>query len=386
MSSEPPPELSRRQFISTSAKVVAGAAVAGAVTSVLAEEKKQGPKDKTPATKPYAGPDVLQPRKMGRVGFVVPAGGYGAMLTRAPQLAAAVFDKGFYFVHSSPGYTGNKSYQAVREMLKDKKRREKIILALKINPDRLDRDMKYFGLDHIDMIVPPKHSVKALSDQRYISAAVKARKAGKVRAIGWSCHSDTVGTLNFAAKEGVFDVALIGYGNAHSKEFAAAMKAAKAKGLGVFAMKHGGRPGVKNHAERLKWLLTKGQADSVLLSFSQVSQIDPVLKLKLGRLTAVQAAMLRLDDVRRYETTCCWCGECTVTADGRCANGVAIPQIMRYDYYLTERGWPDRARGKYARLAGCDTGACIDCGECEKACPRNLPVRRMLKEAHRRLA
>ncbi len=364
-------DITRRNFI-------AGAAATAATPMALhaVEDKKPDSHD---------GPDVLQPRTMGRVKFKVPAGGFGTLATASPQIMAMAIDKGFYFVHSSPSYNGGRSYKALREVLKDKKRRDKVVIALKINPDRIDKDLKYFGLDHVDMIVPPKHSVGHLSSEQYINSAVKARKAGKVRGIGWACHSDTPGTLEFAAKCGEFDAALIAYKNT-SKKFMDAMKKAKEKGLGVFAMKFGTRPNNTGKLQqRMKWLLDKGMADSVLLSFSATREIDDTLGIKLGKLAVSEKFSLRAGRVAEANTSCSWCGEC-VDCDGRCPNGVAIPQIMRYDYYLTERNWRSRAVDKYASL-GSDAvaSACEDCGECEKACPFNLPVRSMLKSAHRRL-
>lgn len=375
--------MTRRDFLATSATVAAGAAMVAATPSLLLAKDQPttgAAKDKAQDT------SILAPRKMGRVGFVVPAAGYGAMLTTQPQLAAAVFDQGFYFVHSSPGYTGRKSYESLKTLLADKDRRKKVVLALKIDPGRVDEDLKYFGLDHIDMIVPPKDRPEHLNDERFIAAAEKVRKAGKVRGIGWACHSDTVGTLTTAAELGVFDVALIGYKNT-SPEFLAALKAAKDKGLGVFAMKFGARPDKPDRlATRMKWLTTTGLADSVLLSFEKAEQIQPALEIKLGALSAAEAAALRFERVQELASECSWCNRCVDPA-GQCPNGVAIPQIMRYNYYLTERGWTERATGKYAALAAaCSAAACVSCGACEKACPQHLPVRELLAQAHQRLA
>ena len=388
--SESKDRLSRREFISTSTKFLAGAAVAASLSEdILAQTTTSAPASKPAGAATVGGQavdNILAPRKLGRTGLVVPAGGYGAMITKDPQLAAAVFDKGFYFVHSAPGYTGRRSYEAVKELLSDKARRKKVVIALKIEPKEVDRDLAYFGLDVIDIIVPPKMSLEEISNQEFIDAAVNIRKSGKVKAIGWSCHADTVATLNFAAKEGVFDAALIGYKD-QSSEFLEALKAAKAKGLGVFAMKFDARPNnTEKLATRLKWLFTTGLADCALLSFTQTDQIQRVLDMKLGKPGLVESSMLRMDRARQAATSCTWCGKCVDSA-GRCPNGVAIPQIMRYDYYLTECGWAERGRGKYAALA--DTAhatACLDCGACEKACPNSLPVRRLLRRAHEILA
>jgi predicted aldo/keto reductase-like oxidoreductase len=379
-------EISRRKFLADSAKVAAGAAVVSAMPSILRGQGK-APESK-PAAKEHEGPDVLTPRKLGRVGIVVPVGGYGTLANTSPQIAAKVFDSGFHFVHSCAGYNGGKSYAALAEVFKDKKRREKLVLALKVDGRGLDRDLKTLGVDHADIIVPPKESANALTNERFIQDAQAAKKAGKVRAIGWASHSGTTETLNAAAElKDVFDVALIGYRNSDKPEFINALKAAKAAGIGIFAMKFGTRPDKPEKLqERMKWLVEKGHADSVLLSFSRESQVEPVLKLELGKMTTAEKAALRFERAQLAASECTWCGRCA-DGEGRCPNGVAIPQIMRYDYYR-DRGWMERATGKYAAVAvaGCSADACTNCGACEKACPARLPVRKMLRDVHGRLA
>ena len=387
MSEQTDRQLSRRDFLLKTTSALAGAAVASSLPSALKAATSSASAPATQPAEPYVGPDVLAPRKLGRSGIVVPACGYGAIETTSPHLAAAAMDRGFFFVHSAPGYTGGQSYNAIREALRDEKRRKKLVIALKASPNGVDRALEFFELEHIDIIVPPRHRLRDIAKREFIDEMVKVRESGKVRAIGWSCHSDTVGTLNFAAQEGVFDVALIGY-RTDTPEFLRALAAAKEKGLGVFAMKYCYEDRLKDMKRlrtRLEWVLSEGLADCALLSFSDIEQTDQVLKFKLGNVGPLGSAMLRMERVAGLRQ-CSWCGACAGD-DGRCPNGVAIPQIMRYDFYLTAQGAASRARSKYAALpAPSAVGACRDCGACERACPRRLPVRAMLAAAHKRLA
>ena len=378
-------QLSRRDFLARTGGVLATAAVATSLPSVLRAAATSAPA--TQPAEPYVGPDVLSPRTLGRTGIVVPACGYGSIETNSPHLAGAVMDRGFYFLHSADGYAQGQSFKAIQEVIRDENRRKKLVLALKALPTELDGLLEFFNLKQIDIIVPPRQRARDIANQDFIDGMVKARESGKVRAIGWACHSDTVGTLNFAAKEGIFDVALIGYRN-DSAEFLRALEAAKKKGLGVMAMKYcpGNRmQDLSRLRTRLEWVLTEGLADCALVSFSDISQIDEVLKFKLGKIGPLRSAMLRMERVAEQKM-CSWCGLCAGD-DGRCPHGVAIPQIMRYDFYLTEQGSALRGKGKYAALpASCSAAACRNCGACERACPRRLAVRSMLAAAHQRLA
>jgi predicted aldo/keto reductase-like oxidoreductase len=386
MSQQSDHQLSRRDFLIKTTGVLAGAAVASSLPSSLQAASSASSAAATQPAEPYVGPDVLAPRKLGRSGIIVPACGYGSIATPSPHVAAAALDRDFFFVHSAPGYTEGQAYKAIREALGDQKRRKNLVIALKISPKDVNKALDFFELEHIDIIVPPGYRLSDVTRPGFVDGLVKARESGKVRAIGWACHSDTVGTLNFAAREGVFDVALIGY-RTDTPEFLRALEAAKEKGLGVFAMKYcpSGLRDMARLRTRLEWVLTEGLADCALVSFSDVSQVGEVIKFKLGKAGPLRSAMHRMDRVAALRQ-CSWCGACAGD-DGRCPSGVAIPQIMRYDFYFTGQGAAGRARSKYACLpASSAVGACRDCGACERACPRRLPVREMLAGAHRRLA
>jgi predicted aldo/keto reductase-like oxidoreductase len=81
--------------------------------------------------------------------------------------------------------------------------------------------------------------------------------------------------------------------------------------------------------------------------------------------------------------TCIGCATCQ-----GCPQGVAIEDTLRCAfYYGAELGQWDYARHVYASLPPeRRVLACGDCGRCEAVCRQRLAVRRMLCEAHVRLA
>jgi hypothetical protein len=67
-----------------------------------------------------------------------------------------------------------------------------------------------------------------------------------------------------------------------------------------------------------------------------------------------------------------------------CRQGIDIPTVFLLDGYYTRydlKGW---ARERYQGLTA-KPDSCLECGECEKKCPYNLPIRRMLVDAASRL-
>jgi predicted aldo/keto reductase-like oxidoreductase len=59
---------------------------------------------------------------------------------------------------------------------------------------------------------------------------------------------------------------------------------------------------------------------------------------------------------------------------------------MRYNHYFVAQGREKHAMQEYARLTRPNADACVNCsGECEAACPYNVPVRTLLAQAHENL-
>ena len=71
------------------------------------------------------------------------------------------------------------------------------------------------------------------------------------------------------------------------------------------------------------------------------------------------------------------CTACRYCVDG-CPAGIPIPEIFAlFNQTKTEEGQPGQ---DYAALP-VKADACIECGQCEAACPQHLHIRRLLKEA-----
>jgi predicted aldo/keto reductase-like oxidoreductase len=89
------------------------------------------------------------------------------------------------------------------------------------------------------------------------------------------------------------------------------------------------------------------------------------------------------------EEFCTACGYCQP-----CPEGVGVPGI--FTLWNMQRGYGADSYTKleylkmregrhWADYRGRSAEHCTECGECEEKCPNSLPVREMLKQAHREL-
>ena len=80
----------------------------------------------------------------------------------------------------------------------------------------------------------------------------------------------------------------------------------------------------------------------------------------------------------RTKTRCTGCEYCQP-----CPMGVAIPRIFKgYDGAMLRAD--SSFKDGYARIIKdeCDASRCVECRQCEGACPQHLPITDLLKEIH----
>ena len=73
---------------------------------------------------------------------------------------------------------------------------------------------------------------------------------------------------------------------------------------------------------------------------------------------------------------CGYCAPCTV--------GINIPSLFTLVNYLRKYDLSGWAKSRYDATA-VRADACVECGLCESRCPYQLPIREMLKAAHKDL-
>ncbi|MBY0502476.1 MAG: aldo/keto reductase [Bryobacteraceae bacterium] len=104
----------------------------------------------------------------------------------------------------------------------------------------VDRSLKTLGTDHLDLLMCPHGTntpYEVLQHPEIFEAFETLKKAGKVRHLGLSSHTDPGGVLEAAVKAKVYSAAMVAYNLFNGPRVEPALAAAHKAGLGVIAMK-----------------------------------------------------------------------------------------------------------------------------------------------------
>ncbi len=106
--------------------------------------------------------------------------------------------------------------------------------------DSVDKTLATLGTDHLDLLMCPHGAntpYEILNHPEIFDAFEKLKKAGKVRHLGLSSHTDPGGLLEAAVKAKVYSAVMVAYNMVNSTYVNGAMAAAHKAGLGVISMK-----------------------------------------------------------------------------------------------------------------------------------------------------
>ena len=140
----------------------------------------------------------------------------------------------------------------------------------------------------------------------------------------------------------------------------------------------------------LRWVWNLPEVSVALSGMSSMEQVVDNIRIASdaapGALTERQLAMLaraREAYMTRTKIACTECGYCQP-----CPQGVLIPDVFGlYNEAEIFNAW-EGSRWMYGGIvkASRDASKCVECGQCEAACPQQLQVIELLKEAHAALA
>ena len=338
-------------------------------------------------------------------------------LEEAANLVAAGVDAGITYVDAAWGYCGGRCEKAVGMGLAQDRRRDRIVLSTKLptwlvqEPDDffrfLEQQLERLQTDHIDF-----YHLHALNQDRWdnivrkfklIDLAEKALDQKMIRHLSFSFH-DTPALMKEIIDTDAFSSVLCQY-NLLDRTLVEGFEYAHKKGLGVCIMGPvgGGRLAFKegvfeNVSSRwttpelaLKFVLSNPAVSCALSGMGNMEMLadnvrvasdpDPLTPEELAAVEELEAKLNELKTV--YCTGCAYCQPCP--------KEVRIPDIMTSLIYDKVYGMPDAGKLCYSQIGdrfhpGTAADACSQCGLCEKKCPQKLPIRELLKDAHRRFA
>jgi hypothetical protein len=401
-------DLTRREFVKTVG--LAGLAAAGAgVTGALAAPE--------PAAAVQAA--AMPKRKLGKTGAEVSILNLGGMfdtinnqllLKQALKWGVAMWD-------TSEAYGNGLSEEGMgRFFARNPEARKEIFLVTKLQAkggnftERLDKCLKRLQTSYADLFFI--HNIASIQE---ITPEIKAwaaemKKAGKIKAFGFSTHTNMEDCLLGAARLDWIDAAMITYNFQvmHKPKMQEAVKACAQAGVGLVAMKsQAGRPGkheVGGEAklEMVERFLKRGFTDKqaklkIVWENPQIASLCsqmPSLTILAANVAAARdqtkLAREEFDSLRRYarETQADYCAGCGRICQEAVGGAVPVNEVMRCLMYHHYYGEPELARQTFAGLPqGVRQRLTeVDYSRAEQACPHKLAIAQLMRQAGELLA
>lgn len=367
--------LDRRTFLKRGLIGIAGAGAAAVpFTSAAARQ--------TQAASPRKGAVIT--RKLGRTGIVLPVVSMGVMNADNDALVRAALDAGLSYLDTAHGYQRGRNEEMVGRVLKGRPRGS-FVVSTKVWEDAkfadlLDLSLKRLGLDHVDILyVHGLGSRKEVLSELNLRNIEAAKKSGKTRFVGVSCHGNEPEVIRAAVEAKAYDVVLTSY-NFRKQNLADLDKAiheAAQAGVGIVAMKtqagafwDKGRKDPINMTAALKWALNNAEIATAIPGFTTFDQ----LKTDAAVLTDIALTEGEKNDLRLGTQMgglyCQQCGTCLA----QCPKGLPVPDLMRGYMYAYGYRNIEAAHETVAALK-LPENPCGDCSDCSVHCASAFDVK-----------
>jgi uncharacterized protein len=373
---------------------------------------------------PRAGARVQRYATLGRTGMRVSDISFGAsrLGTGEGDVVRHAFDRGINYFDAADSYGGGASETTIGDALRGK--RDRVYLTSKTQTSPTDRresmmrslegSLRRLRTDYVDVYFNHAvNEVDRLKNPEWKEFTARAKQQGKIRFVGMSGHAGhLIECLDYALDTDGVDVILAAYNFgqdpafyqqftrsfdfiARQPDLPRVLQKAKAKGVGVVAMKTlmGARLNDMRPFERggatyaqaaFRWVLSNRNVDTLIVSMTGRELIDEYLGASGSPLAAGEdVPLLRRYALMNGSSQCRHgCGDCLHA----CPHGVPIGEVLRTRMYAVDYGDLGLARREYATLAA-GAAPCLSCsGEpCQAACPHGVPIERLVGPTHRML-
>jgi predicted aldo/keto reductase-like oxidoreductase len=394
---------------------------------------------------------IMNYKTLGRTGFKVSDIASGA--PKNETVLKAMLNSGVNFIDTGHAYGNGNNERMIGKVLKDFDRKKIFINSKLIGEGgfkskedvirRTHEALERLQTDYVDcMMIHSADNSKIVQDEHYHAAMEQLKKEGKVRSTGVSCHGsawyklpeETIDkVLLTAARTGKFDVFQMTYNFVNAPLAEKVFEECEKRNIGRAIIKsspvqiyqllekavaryeeQGKDPGeayyaylnrYKERAEKARkffskygattddelidaaivYVLQNPQAHTVCLDIRNLKDVSRYLALSGQNLEKTQARLL--DDYQEHFgfLNCrVGCNEC----ERACPRHLPVNQILRYNYYYQNKKDEKYAMKLYGELPG-DKKAdpCLTCpGYCEEACPHGVSARQLMAMAHDNLS
>ncbi len=359
---------------------------------------------------------------LGNTGLNISDISFGSSRSADPELVRHALARGITYFDTAESYRFGASEEAMGEGLKGD--RDKVVLASKTKArasaraddimQTLEESLQRLKTDYLDIYF--LHSVNDLDrmqNEEWALFTERAKEQGKIRFRGMSGHGSQLSPcVAYALDHELADVILVAFNFGQDPDFLdrlrttfhfvdlqqslpAQLQRAKDNGVGVIAMKTlmGARvndmqpfekPGGTFAQAAFRWVLSTGKADALVVSMTDVDQIDEYLGGS-GDTKMTDADMELLERYVSLQTDQ-YCRHGCDACDGACPDGVQIAEVLRTRMYEVDYRDPFMARADYAQLA-IRAESCLTCAHqaCAAACPYGLEIPILTRDAAVRL-
>ena len=403
-------DLTRREFVSTVGLAgLAGLAVAGAgATGVMAAPEAPAAAKATSVPK----------RLLGKTGVDVSVLNLGCMFDTINNqlLLKQALKWGVTFWDTAEHYGDTLSEEGIgRFFARNPEARKEIFLVTKLQAkggnftERLDNCLKRLQTSYVDLFFAP--ALTGIDEMTpFKDWAAEMKKAGKIKAFGFSTHTNMEDCLLGAAKLDWIDAVMTTYNFQvmNNPKMQEAVNACAKAGIGLVAMKsQAGRPGAPKIAsetklEMVERFLQRGFTDKqaklkviwenphIASICSQMPNLTILSANVAASLDQTKLAREEFDSLRRYalETKSDYCAGCGKICQEAVGGAVPVNEVMRCLMYHRYYGELELARHTFAGLPPEIRQRLteVDFSQAEQACPQGLAIGELMRQAREMLA
>ncbi len=392
----------RRDFVKTVG--LAGLAVAGVgVTGAMAAPEAPAAVKAT----------IVPKRPLGKTGVDVSILNLGCMFDTINNqlLLKQALKWGVTFWDTAEHYGDTLSEGGIgRFFARNPEARKEIFLVTKLQAkggnltERLDKCLKRLQTSYVDLFFAP--ALTGIDEMTpFKDWAAEMKKAGKIKAFGFSTHTNMEDCLLGAAKLDWIDAVMTTYNFQvmNNPKMQDAVNACAKAGIGLVAMKsQAGRPGSpkitsETKLEMVERFLKRGFTDKqaklkviwenphIASICSQMPSLTILSANVAAALDQTKLAQEEFDSLRRYalETKSDYCAGCGKICQEAVSGAVPVNEVMRCLMYHQYYGDPELARQTFAglpleirqRLTE------VDFSQAEQACPHGLAIAALMRQA-----
>ncbi|MBO8138516.1 MAG: aldo/keto reductase [Desulfotomaculum sp.] len=331
-------------------------------------------------------------RQLGKSGIKVSVIGFGGIpiqrisYKEAEKVVNKALDMGINFFDTARGYTDSEA--KLGQVLK--KRRSESIIATKSmarSREEMSSDIKLsletLGVDYIDLY--QLHNVKDQAALEKVfgpggamEALQEARKDGLIKHIGITGHIP--GILVEALKNEELETVQFPFNAVEVDGSSELMKLAEKQNVGLIIMKPLAGGALTNTSLALKFILSH-PVGTVIPGMDSEEQVEKNAAVADGEFEfSEEEKKILAEETEKLGTS--FCRRCEYCQP--CPQNVNIPMIFLLDGYYTRYDLKSWANERYKTLPA-RIEDCVQCGQCEEKCPYDLPIRKMLIDAGKRL-